>query len=377
MLQSHKTLLALALASSASLANANDIQVNGFMNVILGVSSNEDIDVDGYDEGMSATNNSVAGLQFFKQVNDSTSATVQLVARGANDFNTEAAWVYVTYAIDENTDLRVGRMRTPLYHYSDFLEVGYAYNWTTPSSIIYLQSNLSSFNGADITHRFSVGSVDAYVQAYSGRYVGELQADSDTYDMDLASTGAVLSGSYGNFSGRMSYHAAEFNLDLDPTGTRGLDQYYGGAVAVESFNLIPGLSASDFVIDNSATQYIQASFAYDNGSTSAIVEYTKLDHETAAFNDNFAYMIGGAQRFDETTIHLTYVATEDELEDGATGIYQANAEAKESSIILGARYDYDAGTAFKFEIERHDEELRGGQDGSVGVIYRAGYSLVF
>jgi len=377
MLQSHKTLLALALVSSASLANANDIQVNGFMNVILGVSSNEDIDVDGYDEGMSATNNSVVGLQFFKQVNDSTSATVQLVARGANGFNTEASWAYVTYSFDENTDIRVGRLRTPLYHYSDFLEVGYAYNWTTPSSIIYLQSDLSSFNGADITRRFSVGSVDAYAQAYTGRYVGNLSAGADDYDIDLSSSGLVLSATSGDFSGRVSYHKAYFTMDLDPTGSRSLDQYLGGAIATETFNLLPGLSGNDFEINRSATIYTQASIGYDNGSTSAIAEYTKLDHETASFNDNFAYMVGGAQRFGDTTVHLTYVATEDVLDDGVTGIFQANAEAKENSIILGARYDYDAGTAFKLEAERHNEELVAGQKGSVGVIYRAGFSLVF
>ena len=141
MFRSKKALLAVAIASSASWAQASDIQINGFMNVILGVSSNDEVSVDGYDEGMSSANNSAVGLQFFKQVNDSTSATVQLVARGTNQFNAEAAWTYVSYSFDKNTDIRVGRLRTPVYHYSDFLEVRYAYNWTTPSSIIYLHSN--------------------------------------------------------------------------------------------------------------------------------------------------------------------------------------------------------------------------------------------
>ena len=88
-------------------------------------------------------------------------------------------------------------------------------------------------------------------------------------------------------------------------------------------------------------------------------------------------MIGGAQRFGEATIHLTYVATEDELESGPSGILQKNLESKENSIILGARFDYDTGTAFKIEAERHNEELTAGAKGSVGVIYRAGFSLVF
>ena len=88
-------------------------------------------------------------------------------------------------------------------------------------------------------------------------------------------------------------------------------------------------------------------------------------------------MIGGAQRFGATTVHLTYAAKEDDIDDGANGILQANAEMIENSIILGARYDYDAGSAFKLEAERHEEELNAGQEGSVGIIYRAGFSLVF
>ncbi|MBQ0728131.1 MAG: porin [Thalassolituus oleivorans] len=376
MLRIKPTLLVAALTAT-SLAQANDIQINGFMNVTVGVSSNDEIEVDGYDESMSATNNSVVGLQFLKQVNDSTSATVQLVARGADEFNTQASWAYITYSFDENTDFRMGRLRTPLYHYSDFLEVGYAYNWVTPSSIIYLQSNLSSLNGLDLTRRFSFQSFDNYVQVYAGRYNGPLYAGGEEYATDLPSYGIVMGSTFNDFSGRISYHDATLSLDLDPTGTRGLDQLLAGAVAAETFDVIPGLSAEKFEVDHSKTKYYQTSFSYDNGSTSAIVEYTYLDHETDAFNNSAAYMIGGAQRFGEATIHLTYVATEDELESGPSGILQKNLESKENSIILGARFDYDTGTAFKIEAERHNEELTAGAKGSVGVIYRAGFSLVF
>lgn len=377
MLRSKKTLLALTLASATGLTYANDLQVNGFINATLGVSSNDEVSVDGYDEGMSATNNSVVGLQFFKQVNDSTSATVQLVARGQSGFNAEAAWAYVTYSFDENTDVRVGRLRTPLYHYSDFLEVGYAYNWVTPSSIIYTQSDFSSFNGADITRRFAIDSVDGFVQAYAGRYVGDLAAANEDYNADMATKGLVLGASSGDFSGRISYHKATLTLDIDPTGTRAFDQYLAGAMAAESFNLIPGLNASDFEVNDSNIDYYQTSFGYDNGTTSFIAEYTYLNSESASLNDNSAFIIGGAQRFGATTVHLTYVAKEDDLDDGPNAILQANAEIKENSIILGAKYDYDAGAAFKLEAERHEEELIGGQEGSVGIIYRAGFSLVF
>ncbi|TNC91239.1 MAG: hypothetical protein CSH36_10695 [Thalassolituus sp.] len=370
MLRLKSAALAVALAGISSGALAGDLMINGFMNVNAGITSTDDISSDGYDSDLSFANQTIAGLQLVKQVNDSTSATVQLVSRGADDYKTEASWVYFTYSVNENTDIRMGRLRTPTYHYSDFLEVGYAYNWITPSSLIYLPSALSSFNGIDLTHRFTLGGMDGYVQLYTGRFGGDLETGGDTYYLDLnPNRGAIFSLTSGDITGRISYHNAKLSLDLDPTAGRALDNLLAGATLASV--------GDEFTADESDTKYYQASFSYDNGSTSAIAEWTSLDHETAIFNDSVSYMIGGAQRFGMATVHLTYVATEDELESGVVGVLQKNAESKENSIILGVRYDYDSATAFKIEAERNDEELVGGAEGESGMIYRVGMALVF
>ena len=185
-------LAAAVLLASSQLAYANDLNINGFINVTGGVLSNDKISLDGYDDNPSFDQGTLMGLQMSKKVNDSTSATVQLVSRGSEDYKTEASWAYITYALNNDTDIRAGRLRTPFFYYSDFLEVGYAFNWVRPPSTVYRLDGLSSITGVDITHRFHIGNVDGSVQVYTGRYNDDFALNGDVYEVELRNAmGAV------------------------------------------------------------------------------------------------------------------------------------------------------------------------------------------
>ncbi|ASP38877.1 hypothetical protein CHH28_09360 [Bacterioplanes sanyensis] len=363
----------MAVASAltvSSTAIANDLRINGFMNVTAGHLSSEDVSLGGYDNGVMFDPDTLVGLQLAKQVNDTTSATVQLISRGSDDFDTEASWAYVTYSASDNTDLRIGRLRTPYFHYSDFLEVGYAYNWIRPPALVYRLDIFSSINGVDATHRFSVGDADAMVQLYTGRYQDELSG----YQSDLEkAVGLVASVTKGSLSIRASYHQADFSMDVDPSqaGPNGRSLDNLAAAAAQA-----GVG-DDFLVDMSTAKFYQASVSYDDGASSVIAEWTALEQETAAFIDDSAYLVSAAHRFGTLTGHLTYVMAEDDLESGTVGSFQKLAESKESSIIVGVRYDYDSSTAVKFDVQHHDEDTINGQDGDSGVLYQAGMSLVF
>ena len=70
---------------------------------------------------------SVVGLQGSSDLSDGLSATVQLVARGKNDFDPESEWAYVKYQFSDNADIKFGRLRALFYFYSEYLDVSYAY----------------------------------------------------------------------------------------------------------------------------------------------------------------------------------------------------------------------------------------------------------
>lgn len=371
--------VAVLLACSPA-AFSDDLNINGFMNVTAGNLSTEDISLDGYDDGVSFDVGTVVGLQMSKQVNDTTSATVQLISRGSDNYSTEASWAYVTYAANENTDIRMGRLRTPFFYYSDFLEVGYAYNWVRPPSIVYRLDAFSSISGVDVTHRFAIAGMDGSVQAYTGRYNDDFTLSGDTYNIELRRTaGLVFSLNSGDFGARLSYHQADITLDADPSA---VPNPLAPPADARALDILASTGAAfgvgdEFTADEDKAKFYQASVSYDNGSTAVIAEWTALDQTTALLNDDSAYLISAAQRFGDTTVHLTYTASEDDLESGVVGQVQKNAESKENSIILGMRYDYDSSTAFKVDIQQHDEELVNGAKGESGILYNVGMSLVF
>ena len=82
MLKIKLPLVSLALMSASPGLFAEELVVNGFMSVGAGVLSNSEASVKGYDDDISFSADTVVGVQLSKQVNDSTSATTQLVSRG-------------------------------------------------------------------------------------------------------------------------------------------------------------------------------------------------------------------------------------------------------------------------------------------------------
>jgi len=388
------SLLALAIASPAM---ANDLNVNGFLSVGATMLDDNKASIASADNQGGFKQDTVLGLQVQKQVNDSTSATGQLVSRGSSDYNTEAAWAFVTYAASDDLDLRMGRLRIPFFQYSDFLEVGYAFNWIRPPSEVY-RVPFSSLDGVDLTKRFSSGSIDGSVQVYYGRFQGVFDTGVDKYDSDYRNfTGLAITANMGNFGTRLSYHQAEIIMDTsDATTQLGGAKAAAGAIAAvpEGVDVgtatgnpaLAGLTgvgdasaSEDFDFAGQTSQFVEAAFTYDDGTYSAVAEWTALDHESSLFLDDQAWLLGIAARFGDFTPHLTYTTEKDSFDSGTEGEIQKQLplESEQSSIIVGLRYDYDSSTALKFEIQNNDETTASGADGDSATLYSVAVDVVF
>ena len=378
---------AIAMASSQQALANNDLAINGFLSVGAAMLTNDDVTVGGHDDKGGFKQDTILGIQMSKRVNSSTSLTGQLVSRGAEDYDTEAAWAYATYAANENLDLRMGRLRLPLYYYSDFLEVGYAYDWVRPPEEVYAVP-ISSFDGADATYSFVTGSFDNSLQVYFGR------TQSQDLNIDVSNlAGLVLTSARGNMTYRLSYlHGGEINIDdvnaVDPaTATISASITTAGS-AINNALVARGYSAAEIAKARDNIESIGGSFnyyglaaAYDNGDISLIAEATQAVSEMDAIPDVTSYMVKAGKRFDDITVHLTYADIATSTESGATGDVQEllNLENEQSSIIAGLRYDYDASTAFKFELQQHDEEtvFGIGENDESGTLISVALDLVF
>lgn len=166
------SLLSIALlAIAAPLSHADDtgLEFNGFLNVVGGILKEEPVidfsdkkqapNYQGYEDNLVFDPHSSAGLQAKKRLDEKTAVTLQLYAEGDNDqYKATMKWLYVTYEPTYNSTLRVGKLAAPIYYYSDYLNVGYAYHWITPPESVYPFD--TSMNGISYVYQNSWGRFD-------------------------------------------------------------------------------------------------------------------------------------------------------------------------------------------------------------------------
>ncbi len=95
---------------------------------------------------------SKVGLQGTYTFTPNLSATAQVVGRGNDEIEVGLEWLYLSYDLTPNWTLQVGRKRLPIYYYSDFQDVGYAYTWVRPPADLY-GWEISNYNGVNVTYR--------------------------------------------------------------------------------------------------------------------------------------------------------------------------------------------------------------------------------
>ena len=417
------SVVAILLATSSAQASSGDLNIYGFMSVGVGILDKNEVTIEDFEGEGNFKQDTLLALQVSKQVNDKTTATGQLVSRGTDDFKTEAAWAYVSYQSDSDLTARMGRLRIPFFNYSEFLEVGYAYNWVRLPSDVY-NIPFSSFDGFDFTQRFSIGALDSSIQLNYGRLNDELTIFEEDYSSDLKNmAGLSLTSSYGNWGFRIAGQRTEMTLYTAPdaeyiaavqTATiaqlthnanpseesgasllaaaeslteaevafskqRRIDQAQTGAILYAQQLGLDIDAAKEFALDGHTADFYNAALMFDNGSFSFISEVTAIEYESGLLVDNRAWLTSIAQRIGETTTHLTYSTSRDVLNSGDSGKLQEALmlQGEDKSVTLGLRYDYDVNTALKVEAQYHDEIMNRGVEGSYAMLYSFAVDVIF
>jgi hypothetical protein len=135
-------------------------------------------------EGFQFDRESLLGIQIKNDFSPTLSATVQLVMRAENPnkgSKPTVDWAYATWqpSVDSPWTFQAGKFRIPLYYYSDYLYIGYAYPWVRPAPDVYGWP-IYSYLGANASYRTQLGTSDwaATFHAWTGGYT---QRD-DAYD---------------------------------------------------------------------------------------------------------------------------------------------------------------------------------------------------
>lgn len=381
------SILTICFMASNAMAEVN---FNGFLSVGAGVLTDDDeiTSYEGFDGDWNTDPDTVFALQVSAPISDKVTATGQLIARGVDDYNLEAEWAYLTYSATENWDVRVGRLRSPFFIYSDFLDVGYAYPFIAPPAQTY-RFLFTTVEGVDTLVRGQVGDWDSSFQAYYGRLTDDTSLSGETVDLDLVGfTGVNWALSRDWLTVRATYNQAEFTIDL-PTalsntgGTGFLDILTGAGFGSVAEAINPSKEDAAFY---------GIGFNIDYNDWLVISEYTVLDvdNQSIVSDDEAIYILVG-KRVGDFTYHITWDHSENDPDlDFVSAIPSGVAPALDAlraasaglvtpseatDTTVGVRWDFAPGTAFKFEVSKLDRD-NGGVD-TDGTLVRFAFDMVF
>lgn len=360
----HGIALAVASLMFVPLAQAADVGISGFLSVGGGMVDDEtSIPYDGYSEEDFTFDRNLLGLQITGQVNEKISATAQLIARSENDYEVTAEWAYLTWQATDNGKVRAGRLRTPLYMYSDSLDVGYSYPWiSAPNEVYYLPFN--NVDGVDYYVTAALGSFDTSFQAYFGSFESDFSFEDGTEGYatlrNQMGVAATLGKDWWNL--RAAYHQVDLTIDINNPQLAGLI----GLVAASPFaSIVPSIA----VEDDKAT-FAQVGINIDTGRFVAAAEHIEFDVKDSLLAKNVRDYVMVGVRLGDFLVHVTGSKADDEIADLSTGIpvsaqtqplidgLNATAQARDIDrevLSLGTRWDVASGTALKLQLDDVDD----------------------
>ena len=377
-----------ALALAVSPAMATELRFDGFASFVAGQALDKDellVDPNtgeatfrGYDERLSFQSNSLFALQVRADLQDKLSATAQIIAKGQDDYEAKFNWAYLAYQLTNEVTVKAGRFRTPLFLYSDFLDVGYAYHWISPPDGVY---NLSGFDSSD--------GVMAEWQVETGGFVSTAtltasRTNTDTQVGSLESSNGITATWNLNYDW-FTFHVAHAESDL----TIDIPAF---APLVENLTLA-GVSQDaidDMLFESDKATFDGVGVAIDTGKVFAVAEYTETGGEGTSTPDPIKNLyVSGGLRFGKLTAYATYEKADADVDqegldaltdplvplipfgaqaliDGIEDLYYQSVKDSDTYSI-GLRYDFHPSAAMKFEYVQQDDKLHDVEPSAIAV----------
>ncbi len=277
------------------------------------------------------------GGQFNYGITDSVSLTLQATAKAEQDeWKANLEWAYLSWQANDRLMLRAGRLRTPVYMYSESIDVGFSYPWLRLPDEVYSQVQLSNYEGVDAVYNLplSFGSLSFQVAAGQAKD-RDIFAFDEMHDIDyrkvFGANVSLASNDYGTL--RVGYTEADISAEIADTVVHPL----AGAMR---------LTLQDY--DKQKGKFTSIGYQYDNGTWLSANEWTSRVIEADGSGSVDAFYLMGGRRFGEFLAHVTYAQLDDD-------------EGRQSSWTLGLNYNLLANLVLKSEYKRVD--TRGGYNG--------------
>tara|TARA_B100001245_G_scaffold235168_1_gene222360 strand:- start:358 stop:1569 length:1212 start_codon:yes stop_codon:yes gene_type:complete len=381
------------IVSLAEMEPISGFKVSGFGRIVGGYLDTSDAAYLDYSDEIQFDSQSLAAIQADWQATDKFSVTTQLLAHSNSDTKSGIEWLYLTYQLNDNWQIRAGKQRTPFFHYSDVRNVGFAYHWINPPQQLYNGVLFPTYEGVNVNYRIGNEEIQASIEAYWGSF-------NDEYEIADLIIKPDVTNLHG-FIGRISRQNLQFTLafhrgDIDVT-----------LQELEDFRTIlqsAGYSMSaDSLSPEGKVEVLTAGLSYHNFDYFVEAEVMKLVGEPSAFPDMLsAYLTTGIYS-PPMTYHVT-VATStasypdpineiplglapelDYLSTTYESIFDQFYRDSLNSLAIGIRYDFNAHFAIKGDVsllrgkdqERAFFEVKNANFDNSATLYQVALEWVF
>lgn len=339
MSKRHLLSLAVCLASLPALAvEQGEYQFNGFGTLgvtHMGGESDLDYGMQGQtNDGWRGDQLSKLAVQLRYGITDTLSVTGQLGTKPVQDsWEVGPGNLYLAWEASDNLTLRGGRLGTPIYMYSETLNVGFSYPWLRLPEEVYSLVQLTSHDGGDVLYNRSTDIGTLSFQVAGGQAIDREQyALDEMHDIDyrdvFAANLALSTDNFGTF--RVGYAEADLKITVDDTVAFG-----------------PASVNFPFVTyDGNKGKFSSIGHQYDDGTWLSAAEAVKLSIENnsktgASEAETTAFYIMGGRRFGDYLAHVTYGQLDD-------------PSGRQVSMTYGLNYSFSPTVTLKGEYKRVD-----------------------
>lgn len=357
-----KSVLAVALTGLLAAPAYADLTINGFASVKAGMTLGSDEQLYGYTDELDFKNESLFAVQVMSDLGEKLSVTAQLLGRGREDFDAEFEWAFISYAINDNTQINAGRLRTPFYKYSDFKDVGYAYDWARVPEAVY-NLDFDNIEGISLYRTGTIGQFDSTLQLIAGAFDGDAVVTGLTVSAQIDNIlGATWELSRDWFSLRLAYLTGKTtlsNADID------------GLAAILAANGLTAV-ASAIDVDDETSTFMGLAATIDKNDWVMVAEITRTEVEDSVIAEQNGYYVSLGHRFGSITPYLSYEKRDNDAKSeiiamlpagvpaqlvGGVALAVNRFETKRDAWNLGLRYDFHPSAAFKAQLTRMDNDL--------------------
>jgi hypothetical protein len=335
----------------------------------------------GYTRSWSPDVDSRLGLQVSAQFTPTLSAVVQVLAQQDenNSYRPGLEWANVRWQPTPEFSVRAGRIVLPVFMVTDTRRVGYANPWVRPPVEMYAMVPVTNNDGIDVSYRMQMATAANTVEFTAGQWKHEFPTAAG-YGAGTAKAHNILALIDTFERGPLTLRVSGGRADL------AIPQFVEAGMALTAFGPPGQRIIDDYLPATMKLTYVGVGATYDPGQWFAMAEWGRFDTRSI-LGTKVAWYASGGYRFGKLTPYVTYARARADSPTSDPGIPlaglpppiaaaaamlnqqlndQLNLVPRQSTISIGARWDFAKNAALKVQYDR--VSLDAGSRGTFGNI---------